>query len=77
MHEETLNQLQQATQVLNDLQSAHVEDNIDDLYAEVVQLQEKLRYIDEQLERLDEEQWLKDILQELTIVLKKLGLPMP
>ena len=38
MHEETLNQLQQATQVLNDLQSAHVEDNIDDLYAEVVQL---------------------------------------
>lgn len=61
MHEQTAEQLSQATQILSDLESAHVDDSIDEAYAEVVQLEERLRYINEQLEKLDEGQWIRDV----------------
>lgn len=57
--------------------SANDGQNLDDLYAEVLQLEEKLKYINEQLEKLDETQWLKDIQAELLHALKRLGINLP
>lgn len=50
---------------------------MDDLYAEALQLEERLRYINEQLEKVDENQWLKDIHQELLLALKRIGISPP
>jgi hypothetical protein len=50
MHEETYNKFREATELLNVLCSTGGTDpTLDDLYAEVLQLEERLRYINEQL----------------------------
>lgn len=49
MYEETVRKLKEANQVLQELQEAEISDNIDDAYAEVLQLEERLTYINEQL----------------------------
>lgn len=77
MHEQTAEQLSQATQILSDLESAHVDDSIDEAYAEVVQLEERLRYINEQLEKLDEGQWIRDVTHELNGALRRIGVVLP
>lgn len=49
MYEETLKKLKEAHRVLKELEEAKVNENVDDMYAEVLQLEERLQYINSQL----------------------------
>ena len=77
MYEETLKKFKEATQLLNQLSKVNDRGQLDDLYAEVLQLEERLKYINDQLDKIDETQWLKDIQAELLQALKRLGLSPP
>lgn len=77
MYDETLKKFKEATLLLNQLTMVNETESLDDIYAEVLQLEERLRYINEQLQRVDETQWLKDIQAELLHALKRLGIPPP
>lgn len=74
MYEETLKKLKEAHRVLKELEEAKVNENVDDMYAEVLQLEERLQYINTQLERLDESKWLEEVYEELKKALKRIGM---
>lgn len=49
MHEETLNRLTEATQTLENLRAARISEDVDQKYAEVLELEQRLQFITHQL----------------------------
>lgn len=49
MHEETMQRLVEATETLEVLRAAKVSEDVDQKYAEVVELEQRLQFINQQL----------------------------
>ena len=59
------------------MRSAQISEDVDEKYAEVLELEQRLQYINNQLEEMDESRWLEQICGELAQAVRRMGLEVP
>ena len=64
----------EASQTLEQLRSANISQDVDEKYAEVLELEQRLHYINSQLEDMDESRWLEQISAELMNAVRRMGI---